>query len=136
LADKRSPQLTVEALRSGARGIFYRSGSIEQLQKCIRVVSAGQIWADNEDLQALLDGLQTTVWVQPIDAKGNELLSNRQKQLVSLVIDGLKNREIATRLDISEHTVRNYLFRIFDKLGVSSRAELIVYAIRNSANLF
>jgi DNA-binding NarL/FixJ family response regulator len=65
---------------------------------------------------------------------GNELLTERQKSIVVLVAEGLSNREIAQQLGLSEHTVKNYLIRIFDKLGVSSRAELIIYALhRNRA---
>lgn len=133
LLDEPSPELIAESFRLGARGIFYRNATVEQLCKCIRVVSEGQIWASNADWQAVYNAFRDAVPVRPVDAHGESLLTQRQKELVSLVLEGLTNREIAQRLGISEHTVKNYLFRIFDKLGVSSRAELIIYSMRNSS---
>ena len=62
------------------------------------------------------------------DADGVPLLTRREEDVVRLVADGLKNREIAKRLNVAEHSIRNYLYRIFDKLGVSTRVELILYA--------
>jgi DNA-binding CsgD family transcriptional regulator len=64
-----------------------------------------------------------------VNAQGVELLSKREEEVVGLVANGLINREIAEQLGISEHTVKNYLFRIFDKLGVSTRVELVLYAL-------
>jgi DNA-binding CsgD family transcriptional regulator len=63
-----------------------------------------------------------------IDAKGAILLSRREQEVVRCVAEGLSNREIAQRLGLTEHTVKNYLFRIFDKLGVSKRVEVVLYA--------
>jgi len=63
-----------------------------------------------------------------IDAKGAVLLSRREQEVVRCVAEGLSNREIAQRLGLTEHTVKNYLFRIFDKLGVSKRVEVVLYA--------
>jgi DNA-binding CsgD family transcriptional regulator len=63
-----------------------------------------------------------------VDAKGVNLLSKREEDVVKLLMEGLSNREIARNLELSEHTIKNYLFRIFDKLGVSSRTELLLYA--------
>ena len=67
-----------------------------------------------------------------IDARGAALLSRREQEVVRCVAEGLSNREIAQRLGLTEHTVKNYLFRIFDKLGVSSRVELILYAVSSA----
>jgi DNA-binding NarL/FixJ family response regulator len=131
LLDKGSRELVVEAFRLGAHGIFYRDDSVEHLRKCIQVVLRGQIWASNDDFHYLVDALQTAVSVRPVDAAGEDLLTARQKELVSMVMEGLTNREIAQHMSIGEHTVKNYLFRIFDKLGVSSRAELIIYSMNN-----
>jgi DNA-binding NarL/FixJ family response regulator len=131
LMDEGSRELVVEAFRLGAKGIFYRNEAVEQLRKCIRVVLEGQIWANNNDWHIVFEALRTAVPVRPVDAGGEDLLTRRQKELVSLVMEGLTNREIARQMSISEHTVKNYLFRIFDKLGVSSRAELIIYSMNN-----
>jgi DNA-binding NarL/FixJ family response regulator len=118
----------VAAFRRGARGVFYRTDSLETLSRCIRTVHQGQIWASNEDLEHLINAL---IHVQPLqfkDTDGMPLLSRREEDVVRLVADGLKNREIAQRLKVKEHSIRNYLYRIFNKLGVSTRVELILYA--------
>ena len=63
-----------------------------------------------------------------VDANGVNLLTNREEDVVRLVAEGLTNREIAERLKLSEHTIKNYVFRIFDKLGINTRVELVLYA--------
>jgi DNA-binding NarL/FixJ family response regulator len=65
------------------------------------------------------------------DARGLNLLSKRDENVVRLVSEGLTNRQISSDLGLSEHTVRNYLFRIFDKLGVSTRVELVLYCLQD-----
>ena len=64
-----------------------------------------------------------------VNSRGIRLLTPREEQVVALVADGLSNREVARELCLSEHTIKKYLFRIFDKLGISSRAELVLYAL-------
>ena len=117
----------VSAFRAGARGVFYRSHSFKVLSKCIRRVHEGQIWASNEDLEHLLSALVNLAPLQFTDKDDNQLLTRREGDVVRLVAEGLKNREIADKLGVAEHTIRNYLCRIFEKLGVSSRVELILY---------
>jgi DNA-binding NarL/FixJ family response regulator len=90
-------------------------------------VHKGQIWASNEDLEHLINALTHIEPVQFNKSDGTPLLPRREEDVVRLVADGMKNREIAERLKVSEHSIRNYLYRIFDKLGVSSRVELILY---------
>ena len=122
------PDSVVSAFLDGARGVFCRTRSMKTLSKCIRAVHQGQIWAGNEDLEHLLHALIHLKPFQINNADGIPLLTLRQEDVVRLVADGLKNREIAQKLGIAEHSVRNYLYRIFEKLGVSSRVELILYA--------
>lgn len=128
LLKSRRPEQVVNAFRDGARGVFYRSHSLKSLSKCIQTVHRGQIWASNEDLEHLLDALSHVQPIQISNSEGVPLLTRREEEVVRLVADGLKNREIAARLNVKEHSIRNYLYRIFDKLGVSSRVELILYA--------
>jgi DNA-binding NarL/FixJ family response regulator len=130
------PERVVNAFRDGARGVFYRTHSLKSLSKCIQTVHQGQIWASNEDLEHLLNAL---THIRPLDlnnSNGMPLLTRREEDVVRLVADGLKNREIAQRLKVKEHSIRNYLYRIFEKLGVSNRVELILYAFsqRDTAN--
>jgi DNA-binding NarL/FixJ family response regulator len=122
------PECVVNAFRGGARGIFYRTHSLKALSKCIRTVHKGQIWASNEDVEHLINALNHSKPFQLNNHDGMPLLTRREEEVVHLVADGLKNREIADKLQVKEHSIRNYIYRIFDKLGVSTRVELILYA--------
>lgn len=121
------PEGVINAFRGGARGVFYRTHSLKALSKCIRMVHKGQIWASNEDLEHLIGALTQAKPLRLKSAEGMPLLTRREEQVVHLVADGLKNREIAERLGVKERSVRNYIYQIFDKLGVSSRVELILH---------
>lgn len=119
----------VQAFRGGARGILYRSHSLKTLAKCIRRVHEGQIWAGNEDLEHVLAALTSDRHLQLRGANGISLLTRREDDVVRLAVDGMKNRDIAEQLQVTEHSVRNYIYRIFEKLGVSTRVELILYVL-------
>lgn len=125
LIDFPEPRLVVESFRSGAKGVFSRESNLDVLAKCIRSVHSGQIWASSVDLEILLEFLWNSGPTRLAEAKLGELTS-REKEVVRLVADGMTNRSIANKLGLSEHTVKNYLFRIFEKLGVSSRSELLL----------
>lgn len=131
LIDTPEREVVVEAFRAGALGIFSREESFSELCKGIEKVHTGQIWATNEQLQYLVESLAVKAPASaPItDAKGVTLLTPREQSLVDLVAQGRTNRDISRELNLSEHTVRNYLFRIFNKLGTSNRLELALYAI-------
>jgi DNA-binding NarL/FixJ family response regulator len=129
LLDETGPQLVVEAMRAGARGVFFRSEfESAALCKCVRRVYEGQIWLKSKDVKHLVDALAQPRRLQALDAGGVNLLTNREQDVMRLVAEGLGNREIAQQLNLSQHTVKNYLFHIFDKLGVSNRVELVLYA--------
>jgi DNA-binding NarL/FixJ family response regulator len=128
-SSERAP--VTEAFRAGAQGVFCRTEPFRLLSKCIQCVQDGQIWANNAELQFLLDTLVQPSTGVSLNLKAG-LLSGREIDVVRCVVEGLSNREIAQRLTLTEHTVKNYLFRIFDKLGVSSRVEVVLYAFRNS----
>jgi DNA-binding NarL/FixJ family response regulator len=121
--------VVVNAFRSGARGLFcFAEYPFLLLCKCIQSVHQGQVWANSEQLQYLIEALVQVPSLRVVNASGLKLLTPREEQVVALVADGLSNREIAQELGLSEHTVKKYLFRIFDKLGISSRVELVLYA--------
>lgn len=127
LLQSSKPERAVNAFRDGARGVFYRSHSLKSLSKCIKTVHQGQIWASNEDIEYLIKTLARLKPVQLNNAEGTPLLTRREEDVVRLVTEGLRNREIAQVLKVKEHSIRNYVYRIFEKLGVSSRVELILY---------
>jgi DNA-binding NarL/FixJ family response regulator len=133
LLQSSKPECVVNAFRDGARGVVYRSCSLKSLSKCIETVHQGQIWASNEDLEHLLNVLKRLKPPQFNGADGMPLLTRREEEVVQMVADGLRNREIAQRLKVKEHSIRNYLYRIFEKLGVSTRVELILYAFSHRA---
>ena len=123
--------LVLEAIRAGAIGIFSREERFELLCKCVHVVSQGQVWAGNKELQFIIDSVaQGSAQSTDLPAsKRPNSLTKREADLVTLVAEGLTNRDISRQLNLSEHTVRNYLFRIFNKVGTSNRLELALYAL-------
>jgi len=133
LADSPERALVVEGFRAGADGVFSRAEAFEMLCRCIRAVHEGQIWADHNQQRFIIEALAVGQ-PQPIKgANGTNLLTKREDELVRLVAEGLSNRDISRRLGLTEHTVRNYLFRIFNKLGTSNRLELALYVIKQRA---
>jgi len=132
LVESCDRELVVSAFRSGARGIFSITDSnLRLLCKCLLRVAAGQIWANTEQLNHVMELVSEVPSLRVLNARGSSLLTPREEQVVALVAEGLGNRPIARELKLSEHTVKKYLFRIFEKLGVSSRVELVLYAVNN-----
>ena len=125
LLDSLNDEMVLHAFRAGARGIFGKSQPVEALRKCIRCVQQGQIWANTREMSLAVEALANAPAVRTVNARGLSLLSKRELEVVHLLAQGLSNREIAERLKLSQHTVKNHLFRIFEKLGVSSRIELL-----------
>ncbi|MGZ4824520.1 MAG: LuxR C-terminal-related transcriptional regulator [Terriglobales bacterium] len=133
LLDKTDRQATISAFRAGARGVLSRGEGLAALPKCITRVSEGQVWASSTELDYLLDTLVRTAPTRTLSESCCKLLTAREQEVVQLVADGLGNREIAARLKLSQHTIKNYLFRVFDKVGVSSRVELVLCAFTTTA---
>jgi len=132
LVDSCDRELAVNAFRSGARGIFTITDSnLRLLCKCLMRVAAGQIWANTKQLNYLIDLISKVPSLRVLNASGRPLLTPREEQVVALVAEGLGNRQIARELNLSEHTIKKYLFRIFEKLGISTRVELVLYAVNN-----
>ncbi len=129
LIDSADRDLVMEVFRAGARGVFCRDQSSKLLARCMWSVHMGQIWAASTEIGFLLESLSGRIPMKLVDAKGSVLLSSREQDVVARVAEGMSNREIAEQLQLSEHTVKNYLFRIFEKLGVANRVELILYAV-------
>ncbi len=132
LLDSAGQEIVVAAFRAGARGLLTRNESLENLSKCVHQVHAGQVWATSEQINFAVDALAASSCVRSPEVNGLEQLSKREAEVVSCLAEGLSNREIAEKMRLSQHTIKNYLFRIFDKLGVSSRTELLSVTLRRS----
>jgi DNA-binding NarL/FixJ family response regulator len=133
LLDSSRPEPVVESFRAGAKGVFSRNESLQVLAKCIGCVACGEIWANSEQLGYAVDALSATSARKHFSPDELQILSKREHEVVDALIEGLSNREIAERLNLSRHTVKNHIFRVFEKLGVSSRFELMAALGRRKA---
>jgi len=132
----------VQAMKLGTSGIVLKQTATELLIKSIRKVHAGEIWLDSHTTAAVIrqfvanDEAGPVTHQMPAAAAPRERerspLSQREREIVALVAQGFKNKEMAEKMFISEQTVKNHLHNIFDKLGVSDRLELALYAIHNN----
>ena len=119
----------IRAMRLGARGVVLKQSATELLIKSIHRVHAGEIWLDNRMTAEVLKAFSKSSEAGPWREK--PLLSGREKEVVQLVAQGFRNKEIGEKLFISEQTVKNHMHNIFDKLGVSDRLELALYALHH-----
>ncbi len=128
----------VQAMKLGTSGIVLKQTATELLIKSIRKVHAGEIWLDSHTTAAVIrqfvaaEEPPTPAITQPARDRERSPLSQREREIVALVAQGFKNKEMAEKMFISEQTVKNHLHNIFDKLGVSDRLELALYAIHNN----
>jgi DNA-binding NarL/FixJ family response regulator len=130
LLDNYDRELVVNSLRAGARGLFcLASMPFKSLCRCITSVHQGQYWTNTEQMRYVIDALSIGPSVRLINSRGQVVLTPREEQTVNLVTEGLNNREIARELNLKENTVKKSLLRIYDKLGVSNRVELVLYAL-------
>jgi two-component system, NarL family, nitrate/nitrite response regulator NarL len=118
----------LRAMRLGARGAVLKQSATAMLLKSIHRVHAGEIWLDNRMTAAVINALSIA---EAAPRGGKPLVSDREKEIVQLVAQGFHNKQIGVKLLISEQTVKNHLHNIFDKLGVSDRLELALYAIHH-----
>jgi len=119
----------IRAMRLGARGVVLKQSASELLLKSIRQVHDGEIWLDNRMTAEVIDAFKKSA--ESGQRREKPLLSDREKEVVQLVVQGFRNREIGEKLFISEQTVKNHLHNIFDKLSVSDRLELALYAMHH-----
>jgi two-component system, NarL family, nitrate/nitrite response regulator NarL len=133
----------VQAMKLGTAGIVLKQSATDLLIKSIRKVNAGEIWLDSHTTAAVMRQFATGADEVPVGAapasssreRERSLLSQREREIVALVAQGFKNKEMAEKMFISEQTVKNHLHNIFDKLGVSDRLELALYAIHNNLHM-
>jgi two-component system, NarL family, nitrate/nitrite response regulator NarL len=126
----------VEALQLGARGIVLKDSATQLLLKAIHTVMAGEYWVGRESVSNLVQYLQTLVKSSGEEARQKKFgLTPRELEIVSAVVAGYSNKETAEYFKISEDTVKHHLSNIFDKLGVSTRLELALFAVNQSLPL-
>ena len=138
---KRNPQLfvavlvthptereTVELLRAGARGIVTRGIAPELLVRCVRKIAEGETWLDHREVNWLIKAFQNQS-VQLRSANGRPVLTEKEMMVVAGVTQGLRNRDIAQEMGATEQVIKNYLRKIYSKLGISDRLELALYTV-------
>lgn len=122
----------VEALQLGARGVVLKESATQQLLKSMRTVMAGEYWVGRESVSDLVQYLRVASGVAPSGQKKQFGLTRRELEIVGTIVAGYTNKDIAQKFSISEDTVKHHLTNIFDKLGVSTRLELALFAINHN----
>jgi two-component system, NarL family, nitrate/nitrite response regulator NarL len=127
-------RLHAQALKAGAMGLVLKEKAADVLLKAIEKVHYGEVWFDRTTMGSVLAQMSRSGGRAAEDPEGAKIssLTDREREVVTLIGEGLKNRQIAERLFISETTVRHHLTSVFDKLGVSDRLELVIYAYRHN----
>jgi DNA-binding NarL/FixJ family response regulator len=123
-------ELTLELFRRGAHGIVSREVEPELLVECLRKVVAGETWLDSQGMHWVMEAYrnQTT---RPAGSRPKVQLTPKETLIVSCVTQGMKNKEIALRVGTTEQVVKNYLRKVYDKLGVADRLELALYCLNH-----
>jgi len=121
---------TVELYRRGVRGIISRSISPDLLVRCIRRIAAGETWIDNQSINWVIEAYraQASALVSP---RTQPRLSPKEMAIITCITQGKRNKEIAYQLGTTEQVIKNYLRKVYDKLGVSDRLELALYCLHN-----
>lgn len=127
LLSKSTRETVVRAFQSGATAVLNRDEPMSALLSSVEHVRKGYIWAGREESSILIDVLSCLPSQNALSNNESSALSRRELQVVECAARGKTNRAIATELGLSEHTVKNYLFRAFEKLGISSRVELLFH---------
>ena len=130
LAPESDEETTVEYFRRGVRGILPRSIAPEMLVKCLRKVAVGETWIDNQSVNWVIEAYRTQA-AQLTSPRPKTKLSDKELLIISCVTQGMRNKEIASEIGTTEQVVKNYLRKVYDKLGVSDRLELALYCIHH-----
>jgi DNA-binding NarL/FixJ family response regulator len=128
-ADERQ---TVELFRHGIRGIISRSISPDLLVRCVRRIATGETWIDNQELNWILEAyrVQGAALLNP---RTQMHLSPREKSVITGITRGMRNKEIAFEIGTTEQVIKNYLRKIYEKLGVDDRVELALFCLHNKS---
>jgi DNA-binding NarL/FixJ family response regulator len=121
---------TVELYRRGVRGIISRSISPDLLVRCVRRIAAGETWIDNQSVNWVIDAYRSQA-ASLVSPRSQPRLSPKEMAIITCITQGKRNKEIAFQLGTTEQVIKNYLRKIYDKLGVSDRLELALYCLHN-----
>jgi DNA-binding NarL/FixJ family response regulator len=121
---------TVELYRRGVRGVVPRSISPDLLVKCVRKIAAGETWIDNQSISWVIEAYRAQASIVT-DPKTQPRLSTKELSIIACITRGMRNKEIAYQIGTTEQVVKNYLRKIYDKLGVSDRLELALYCLHH-----
>ena len=130
LTAEANEELTLELFRRGAHGIVSREIEPELLLDCIRKVATGEPWLDARGIHWVMEAYRTQ-GTRPAGSRSKVQLTPKESLIVSCVTQGMKNKEIASRVGTTEQVVKNYLRKVYDKLGVADRLELALYCLNN-----
>lgn len=139
-ASSENKEEFVEAMKLGCSGVLPRDTPAHLVEKSVVKVHAGEIWLDSNTTAAVIRHFSSPAELNASQPNGKpsrerSQLSQREREIIILIAQGYKNKEIAEKMFITEQTVKNHLHNVFDKLGVSDRLELALYAIHNSLHL-
>src|SRR2546421_5901280 len=123
-------ELTLDLFRRGAHGIVSREVEPELLVECLRKVAEGEPWLDSKGIRWVLEAYRTQA-TRPSSSRPKVQLTPKESLIVSCVTQGMKNKEIAQRVGTTEQVVKNYLRKVYDKLGVADRLELALFCLHN-----
>ena len=121
---------TVELYRRGVRGIISRSISPDLLVSCVRRIAAGETWIDNQSVNWVIEAYRSQA-ASLVSPRNQPRLSPKEMAIITCITQGKRNKEIAFQLGTTEQVIKNYLRKIYDKLGVSDRLELALYCLHN-----
>jgi len=121
---------TVELYRRGVRGVVPRSISPDLLIKCVRKIAAGETWIDNQSVSWVIDAYRAQA-ANLTNPRSQPRLSEKELSIISCITRGMRNKEIAYQIGTTEQVIKNYLRKIYDKLGVSDRLELALYCLHH-----
>src|SRR5215469_10659461 len=130
LSPESDEDTTVEYFRRGVRGLLPRSIAPEMLVKCVRKVAVGETWIDNQSVNWVIEAYRQQA-AQLTSPRTKTKLSDKELLIISCVTQGMRNKEIASEIGTTEQVVKNYLRKVYDKLGVSDRLELALYCIHH-----
>ncbi len=130
LAANPDEEETVEYYRRGVRGLISRAIAPDLLVKCVRKVAGGEFWIDNQSVNWVIEAYRNQA-AQLTSPRTKARLSEKELHIISCVTQGMRNKEIAGEIGTTEQVVKNYLRKVYDKLGVSDRLELALYCIHH-----